>query len=143
MALTKEQKDFILKRLNSQWYPVKLECDGYIVHLKLERVQDLKLAVEVYVNSFVKGEWLVHPDKHVESKFFPSRFVYVISPAKKKQAIKRLGKKRAYEFYPDLDKKIEYKGTHFSSGKTALNHLIKVSGSIELITEMENETALA
>lgn len=135
MSLSTEQKAFILKCLNSQLHSVDLKCDGYTVRLYLQRVQDLKLATEVFVDGWVKGEWLTNPDKHPESKFFPYRYKHFYSPSKKKIILKRWGKRRAYELFPDLDKKLEYRGTHFSSGRAALNHLIKVSDSIELLTK--------
>ena len=76
MSLSTEQKAFILKRLNSQLHSVDLKCDGYTVRLYLQRVQDLKLAIEVFVDGWVKGEWLTNPDEHPESKFFPCRYKY-------------------------------------------------------------------
>lgn len=136
MTLSKAQKDFAIKKLDSQFSCIDLDCDGHRVRLTLERVQDLKLAVAVYVNSWCKGEWLVNPDKHPESKFYQNRFKSLYSPIKKKKIIKQFGKRRAYEIFPKLDDKIHFKGTHFSSGRAAINHLVKVCDSIELVTEM-------
>lgn len=136
MTLSKAQKDFILKKIDSQFDCVDLDCDGYRIRLSLERIQDLKLAVAVYVNSWCKGEWLLHPELHPEGKFYPDRYKSVYSPVKKKKIIKAFGKKRAYENFPSLDEKIHYKGTHFSTGRAAINHLVKVCDSIELVTEM-------
>jgi hypothetical protein len=134
--LSKEQKEFILKQLNSFFQSVYLMCDGHEVSLKLERVQNFKLAVGVYVDGWMKGVWLLRPEEHPESKFFPNKAKSIYSPKRKQEIIKAFGKRRAYKEFPNLDGKIESKGTHFSTPQAALNHLIKVSESIELLTEM-------
>ncbi|AZN69288.1 hypothetical protein DX910_14540 [Acinetobacter haemolyticus] len=136
MALTKVQKDFVIGRLKNQWQQVRLKCDGFEVALGLVQVTDSKLAVSIYIDDYFKGAWIIKPNDHVESKFLPIRTKSVYSPARKKQILKEFGKRNSYKYFPDLDKKIESKGTHFSSGHAALNHLVKVSDSIELITEM-------
>lgn len=136
MSLSKEQKAFIIKELNNQMSVIKLNCDGFEVSLSLERVQNFKLAIGLYVNGFMKGSWIIRPDDYHESKFLPIRTKSKYSPKIKQQIIKIWGKRRAYKEYPDLDEKIEYKGSHFSSARSALNHLNKVSESIELLTEV-------
>lgn len=136
MSLSKEQKEFILKTLDSQFQMVYLMCDGYEVSLQLERVQNLKLAIGIYVNGWMKGDWLLHPADHPESKFLPIRSKALWKPKQKQEIIKTFGKRQAYKNFPSLDEKIEMKGSHFSSGRAALNHLIKVSDSIELLAEM-------
>lgn len=135
-TLTKAQKDFAIERLKSQWQQVKLKCDGYTVDLQLVQVKNTKLAISVYVNSYFKGVWFTKPDEHVESKFLPIITKAFYSSVEKKKIIKAFGKKRAYENFPSLDEKIHYKGTHFSTGRAAINHLVKVCDSIELVTEM-------
>lgn len=134
--LSKEQKAFILKTLNSQFQMIYLMCDGYEVSLKLERVQNLKLAIGIYVNGWMKGGWLLNPKEHAESRFFPNRTKSIYSPKKKEEIIKVFGKRRAYKEFPNLDGKIQMKSTHFSTAQSAINHLSKVSESIVLLTEM-------
>ncbi|MBK0062405.1 MULTISPECIES: hypothetical protein [unclassified Acinetobacter] len=136
MTLTKAQKDFVVNRLKSQWRQVKLKCDGFEVTLGLIQVTDTKLAVEIYINNFFKGTWVLNPEKHIESKFLPIRYLWLWSPKEKKEILKKFGKRAAYKNFPDLDKRLEHKTTHFTSGRAAINHLIKVCDSIELITEI-------
>ncbi|MDV4263339.1 hypothetical protein ACG9XY_12490 [Acinetobacter seifertii] len=142
MALTKEQKDFILQRLDNQFSSVKLKCDEYEVSLYLTRVQNLKLAIEIFVNGYFKMTWLLNPDQHPESKYYPNGTQALFKPSAKAKLFKEFGKRRAYKFFPNLDEVITFKRTHFSTARAALTHLIKVSDSIELITEMKSETAL-
>ena len=136
MSLTKEQKEFILNQLTSQFSRVDLLCDGFEVQLKLERVQNLKLAIGVYVNGWMKGSWLLKPEDYKESKFLPVRTKSAYSPKKKQEIIKAFGKREAYKSFPKLDAKIEIKSSYFNTARSALSHLIKVSDSIELLTEM-------
>lgn len=135
-TLTKAQKDFAIERLKSQWKQVKLKCDGHTVDLQLVQVKNTKLAISVYVNSYFKGVWFTKPDEHVESKFLPIITKAFYSSVEKKKIIKEFGKRNAYKYFPNLDEKYVGKGSHFLSGRTAINHLIKVSDSIELVTEM-------
>lgn len=133
-TLTKVEKDYIVKELNSQFSQVVLMCDGYRVSLALERVQDFKLAIGIYVNHMIKGAWMLKPNEHPESKFLPIRQKALYSSTKKAKIFKEFGKIRAREYFPNLDLVHEYRGSHFSTGRAAINHLIKVSDSIELLT---------
>ncbi|MFA2969804.1 hypothetical protein KWE21_04190 [Acinetobacter pittii] len=142
MALTNEQREFILKSLDNQFSSVKLKCDEFEVSLHLARVQNLKLAIEIFIDGYFKMMWLLNPDQHPESKYYPNGTQALFKPAAKAKLIKEMGKRRAYKFFPNLDEVITFKRTHFSTARAALTHLIKVSDSIELITEMKSETAL-
>lgn len=136
MTLTKAQKDFAIDRLKSQWQPVKLKCDGYTVDLQLVQVKNTKLAISIYVNSYFRGVWFTSPDEHVESKFYPILTKAFYSSVAKKKIIKEFGKRNAYKYFPNLDEKYVGKGSYFSTGRAAINHLVKVCDSIELVTEM-------
>ncbi len=53
MSLSKEQKAFILEKLNHQYSTVKIKCNDHEISLCLERVSKMKLAVGVYVDGFL------------------------------------------------------------------------------------------
>ncbi|MHA3079529.1 hypothetical protein [Acinetobacter sp. ANC 5502] len=142
MSLSKEQKAFILEKLNHQYSSVKVKCNGYEISLCLERVAKTKLAINVYVDGFFKSVWLFKPDEHIESKFYPTLYKSYYS-AKQKAELTKIWGKREVKKRCDLDVKYEYKLPFFNSARSALNHLIKVSDSIDLITEMNNEKAVA
>jgi len=129
--LSKEQKDLILKQLNCQFNAVYLMCDGYEITLKMERYK-MKLVISIYVNGSVKGAWAVKPEEHPESKFLASHQKSYYSAKRKAEIIKIFGKCKANKRY-NLEQKFEYKLPFFSTAQAALNHLIKVSDSIELI----------
>ncbi|HCA5335492.1 TPA: hypothetical protein MW296_000131 [Acinetobacter baumannii] len=142
MALTKEQKDFILKQLNSQYSSVKFKCDEHEVSLSLERIDTLKLAICVYVDGISKSIWLHKPEEHKQSKFYPTRYKSYYSAKKRAELIKTFGKRWVKEHF-DIDAKFEYKLPFFNTAKSALSHLIKVSNDIELITEVKIESTFA
>lgn len=134
--LSKEQKDFILKRLSHLFTNVQLLCDGHKIDLSMRRVSKMKLGIVLYIDGFFKGEWIYKPEEHRQSKFFPDRYKSVFNPTVKKKLTKLYGVKKVYKEYPDLDKKVHYKDPYFNTAKSAIDHLIKVSESIELLTEM-------
>lgn len=135
MSLTKEQKAFILEKLNHQYSTVKIKCNDHEISLCLERVAKMKLAVSVYVDGFSKSIWLFKPDEHIESKFYPTLYKSYYS-AKQKAELTKIWGKREVKKRHDLDARYEYKLPFFNSARAAINHLIKVSDSIELISEM-------
>ena len=135
MSLSKEQQNHVLKELDIPYNNVILHCDGHDVTLRLVRMK-MKLVVDIYIDQMFKGIWLTEPDKHPEAKFLPTKKVKIYSQKSKAEIIKVLGKREAKKSFPDLDKVIESKSCYFTSPKAALNHLIKVSDSIELLAEM-------
>ena len=138
-TLSKVEKDYIVKALNSQFSQVVLMCDGYRVSLALERVQDFKLAIGIYVNHMMKGTWMLKPDEHPESKFLPIRKKALYSSTQKAKIFKEFGKRRAREYFPNLDLVHEYRGSHFSTGRAAINHLLRVSATVELVGGVPSE----
>lgn len=134
MSLSKEQKAFAIKELE-KGSRVKLNCDSYEISLMIQR-HKMKLVMGIYVDGTVKGIWCTEHEKHPEAKYLAPYFINVYKPSFKQKIIKLYGKRRAYKEHPDLDAKHEHRLPYFSSATRALNHLIKVSESIELVTEM-------
>lgn len=135
MSLSKEQKALVIERLNRPFGTASFMCDGYEIILKLAR-HKMKLVISIYVNGTVKAIWSIEHEQHSESKFLSPHFISRYKPSHKAKLIKAIGKSKAYKEYPDLDAKQEYRLPYFSSALKAVNHLIKVSDSIELLTEM-------
>lgn len=133
MKLSKEQKEFAIKELDT-YNHVALLCDGYEISLRIQR-HKMKLVVGIFVNDTVKGCWCTESSEHPEAKYLAPYFVSKYKPTFKNKLLKIYGKRKAYREHPDLDDKYEYRLPYFSSATRAINHLIKVSESIELITE--------
>ncbi|OTG68289.1 hypothetical protein B9T25_06300 [Acinetobacter sp. ANC 4470] len=134
MSLSKEQKTFAIKELE-KGNRVNLTCDSYEISLMIQR-HKMKLVVGIYVDGTVKGIWCAEHEKHPEAKYLAPYFINVYKPSFKQKLIKLCGKRRAYKEYPDLDAKHEHRLPYFANVTKAINHLIKVSDSIELLTEM-------
>lgn len=132
--LTKEQKAFAIKELETNWL-LLLNCDGYEITLKIQR-HKMKLVIGIYVDGTVKGVWCSEYEKHPEAKYLAPYFINVWKLNSKKEIIKTYGKKEAYKRFPDLDAKHEYRLPYFANATKAINHLMKVSESIEILTEM-------
>lgn len=132
--LTKEQKAFAIKELETK-FQLLMKCDGYEILLKFGLSKN-KLVVRVFVDGDAKPIWSKEHDKHPEAKYLAPHFINLYKPKDKAMVIKELGKRRAYKHYPDLDKKVEYRLPYFANATKAINHLMKVSESIELLTEM-------
>lgn len=132
MSLNKEQKAFAIKELET-YNHVQLKCDGYEISLRIQR-HKMKLVVGIFVDGTVKGVWCSEHEKHPEAKYLAPYFISKYKAAFKAKILKAYGKRRAYKEYPELDDKHEYRLPYFSNATKAINHLIKVSDSIELLT---------
>lgn len=132
--LTKEQKAFAISELETKW-KLQLKCDGYEITLKIQR-HKMKLVVGIFVNGTIKGAWCTEYKEHAEAKYLAPYFIPVWKTNSKKELIKTYGKREAYKRFSDLDAKHEYRLPYFSNATKAINHLIKVSDSIELLAEM-------
>lgn len=121
--LSKEQikelsaKKFIFGRL-------KLKCDGYVITLR-DGIYKRKIRTELSVDGWLKGEWLIEPDAHPESKFYMPFVRYV----KKSARSKKREKIELDMCRPD-----------FASIGQALRHLNKVCDSVEIIEEKDCES---
>jgi len=136
MSLSKEQKALAIEQLTSQFKTIRLKCDDYEITLKLERFQ-MKLIIAIYVNGVIKGIWSTKPGEHPESKFLRTCSRSCYSAKQKALIIKEVGKRQAIKHF-DINKKFEYKLPYFNTAQSALNHLVKVSNSVELLTEVQS-----
>lgn len=134
MSLSKEQKESVIQDLSSLFKTVKLNCDGYEITLRLMR-HKMKLIIAIYINGEVKGMWSSKPEEYPESKFLAVRKKSVYTPSEKAKILKEFGKRDAKKQF-NIDQQFEYRLPYFSTARSALNHLIKVSESIEILTEM-------
>lgn len=132
--LNKTQKALAIKELETKWQ-LLLKCDGYEITLKIQR-HKMKLVIGIYVDGTIKGCWCTKHLEHPEAKYLAPYFINVWKTKSKQELIKTYGKREAYKRFPDLDDKHEYRLPYFANATKAINHLMKVSESIELLTEM-------
>lgn len=133
MKLSKDQIEVLAKDLSHPYgRGVKLLCDGYTVHLVVERYKGMTYRVMTYVNGVFKGTWFSSKNAHPEQKFLRKLVRPLCSPAKKREMEKIMGKRH-------IKNDPYYSATHTSywadwaNGKAALNHLNRVCESVELV----------
>lgn len=132
VPLTKQNRAEHEQKLSFLWGTLSLHCDGYDVSLQVHQVK-MKLVVETFVDGVFKGEWMMPEEgkEFPQCQFLNKKTIRAYSPKQKAGLIKRFGKRRAYQMF-DLDRvKFYYSGT-WTSGKTAISHLMKVCKSVEV-----------
>lgn len=134
--LTKEQRAHLAKELDSPWGNVVLLCDGRRISLQVQRCSgpSIKYRVMTYVDGRFWGAWCKGDTP--EAKFLRKTERPLTSPARRKLAEKRLGKRwvAAQPIYTAVH---TFWHPDWPSGKAAINHLCKVCESVE-ITQREH-----
>lgn len=121
---------------NKLSYPfggVKLRIDGHDISVMVEKEspKSLKYVLAVYVDGYIKGEWLVN-DCEIRRKFYCKRTKTLLPKGFRKSPIlKRMKKKEQEEWIKEHV--CEYYIPYFSSFKMLKAHLTKNNDSIELI----------
>jgi hypothetical protein len=134
MKLSKEQKDQAIQKLSNPWGSINLICDGYCVALQVQRTSALSFRVMTFVNGEFKGSWCNAENECPESKFLRKTVRSLTSPSRKRELEKILGKRHVAKD-PFYSKTHTYYLPDFASGKAAINHMCKVSESIQIVEE--------
>ena len=129
--MTKEDWAYVEETVKRLYKIVKLNCDGYILSLRLRRVDVYKLAICVYVNSKLRGDWILN-DCEERRRFFKRTQKSILSASGMK-IFRKLSKK----------KQEEWRGSYFydiylpywTSFRSLKKHLIENNKSIELVKE--------
>lgn len=133
--MTDAEWDLIKKRLGSQYHPVNLLIDGYLVNLELTRIGVYKLAITFFIDGHFKGIWLSR-DCEERRRFFPMtlRNVYDL---KARAAFKKFSKSTREMVHIDFEQKYASYGFCWTSFPRMKQHFIKNNTSIELTGEPE------
>ena len=123
----KEWKEIEIK-LQLQYNPVHIVCDGHKVTLVLERTTVYKNHIAVYIDKKMKLSWLTE-DCDIRRRFTCPRTKAVIVGKRKKELTKGLGKKDLAEF--DKRNKYTYFTPYWTAFSSLKKHLIKNNKSIE------------
>ncbi len=130
---TEEQWKIVEEKLFGCFGMVKLLIDGYEVLLMIHRIGKMQLAIAVYINGQIKGEYL---DKGSEEsrRFYFLKKRYVMS-LKYRQKVKRLSKRVREGLILHEDDVVTYYYPWWTSFKSLRRHLIKNNESIELMED--------
>lgn len=144
MKLSKEQRDKAVEMLSTPWGQATLRCDGYLVTLDVRRVSKSSMSYRVltYVNGKMNSAWCYEENAAPEAKFLRKSVRPNVSPARRKEAEKALGKRRVAKD-PYWSGSMTLYLPDWANGKAAINHLCKVCESVELLDLNAAREALA
>lgn len=131
--MTKEEWAEAESRMSTPLGSVDMKIDGYDVSLRVVRAGNLKYCIAVYVNGYIKGEW-VTKDCDIRRRFFCKHTKSLLS-AKEKKQLARERKAVREEVLRLYNGRLEYYWyePYFSSFKTLKSHFTKNNTSIEII----------
>jgi hypothetical protein len=134
MKLSKEQKDKAIADLSHPWGNVNLICDEFRISLQVQRFKGMTYRVVTFVNGEWKGVWMSAENSHPEQKFMRLS-VKPLYRGKIKQDMEKIYGKRHVAKDPRFSKTITHYFPDFASGKAAINHMCKVSESIQIVEQ--------
>ncbi len=134
--MTKEEWLEAENKMSGPHGMVDMRIDGYDVSLRVAKSGKLKYCIAVYVNGYIKGEWLVK-DCEIRRKFFRCGVKSAFSKKEKDKIFKGMSKKQREKFEAENYDRLHYKyyEPYFSSFKTLKSHFIKNNTSIEMVRE--------
>lgn len=125
--MTRDECMAVERRLVYPGARVELRCDAYSVLLEVQR-ERMRMFVVVYVDGFLKGEWLL---KDCEERRRFMRPVTIRPKPYTPRQVRLLGKKWCDE------SRAKYTGTYYAwdwkSVRSLLRHLHKHNSSVELV----------
>ncbi|MDZ4127269.1 MAG: hypothetical protein U1E02_24350 [Hydrogenophaga sp.] len=132
--MTKEDWAQAELELSKPWGRVELLIDGYTVSLVVGRMKPLKYCIAVYVNGFMKGEW-VKGECEEAKRFLRPMVKRYYSPATVAGITKGLSKTVAQKFIKErgLDKTFTLYDLGWPSFGPMKRHLLANNTSIELV----------
>lgn len=129
--MNKEEWALLERELSSLYGNAELAIDGYTVTFQTG-LCDRRLVIAVYVNGWMKGEWLIKKTEEC-TRFFRPITVSRYKPSDKKRLIKGFSKAQIKKYFPDIDAKGVYYTSHWLSYAPLKRHLIANNKSIVLV----------
>jgi len=129
--VTQQEWKEVEEKLKSFYQIVELRCDNYKISLILERMDQFKNAIVVYVNGKIKGEWMTSECEE-SRRFFRKVTKSILSP-KQKKLYNKMSKKLKNELGMKLT--YSYYVATWTSFRSLKKHLIEQNQSIELVRQ--------
>lgn len=146
-AITKQQWEEIESKLQGLLATVKFRYKGQELTVQKGFVSESKMALHVYIDGYIKGDWAFldypagsegrsdrEPPPAIIRDVWRKQNKAVYSPQRKQKMIKAVGKRRAYEIFPNLDEKRILYWPDFAKAKTLVRQFSKLDG-ITLVEE--------
>lgn len=143
-TIPKDVKAYLIARLDRPYGDASLMCDGHLINLEVRRASDksLRYVVCVYVDGVWKGEWCLERYTGPEQKFARRVERPLYKPAERAQLLKagpaygRKGSAERREFEAGVNTTYVIYAPVFSSGRAAINHMLRVSETVAVPEEM-------
>lgn len=128
-VITPQDWKEIEQRLKDFYHQVKLICDGYEVTLMLQRLDQFRNAIAVYVNGKFEGKWLIEDCEERRRFLCPKTKNYY--SRKEMATFKKISKKMFNEI--QAKNKFVYYEPYWTSFRALKSHLVKNNEQIELV----------
>lgn len=138
MAISKEQWAEIESKLSGVLGRVELLCDGYKITAVIEK-NKMKLVVSVYVDGFIKGDWIFNEgDSEIPRKFHQEKKRFVMSAHYRAWAIKQSkskiwSKEERAKYAAEVNQTRSHYWPHWPNAKAFCRHIRKTCTSIEIV----------
>lgn len=128
---SKEQWAEFEERADRLYCTQKLTCDGFELSVTKAQISKNKLGVVVYVNGWIKGEWLGGEKADcAEQRFMRPVERYAYRPKFRQEMLKLMGKRRYAQ--EGMDRKVKYFMPDWPSGAALRRHLAKTCKAITI-----------
>jgi hypothetical protein len=150
MAITKAQWQQIESEMARGFVNIKFSYQGFELSIQRERKSESMTVLAVYIDGYIKGEWLGNIDDikadapSILKEVYCHKTIAVYKPAQIAKIEKIFGKRRAKTEWPNLHKKIVCLAPYFSKASVLCRQLKKLKG-LEVIKAdcLNNEPVLS
>jgi hypothetical protein len=129
--MTKDEWALLERELSSLYGSAELTIDGYTVTFQTG-LCDRRLVIAVYVNGWMKGEWVVNKTEECK-RFCRPVVTNLFKPSERKRLTKGFSKSMIKKYFPNIDKKGEYYSPHWLTFAPLKRHLIANNKSVVLV----------
>lgn len=135
--ITKEMWKAIEEEMSGSWVAIQFGYKGHEISVNRVRESESKTSLQVYIDGFVKGEWVSFKDgKDGISDKAPSvladvwcRKTKALHDNKFKTAVTKIhGKRGVKKAYPDLDARVVFHIPNFSKASVLCRQYKKLEG---------------
>ena len=130
--MNREQWAALEVELRTPYGYAQLQADGHVLTLNVQRYKGLQYAITVYVDGFIKGEWM-KKESEVGAKFWRPVLSSLFAGTALKRFEKEAGKRAAVRMKKQFPPTLVMHSPYFASVAVLRRHLVKTCSSIELV----------
>ena len=130
MSISKELWQQIEEELKGIFGSASFKLDGHEISIERRSKTEGMTVLCVFIDGKIEYKF-IQPDKHpseIHSKVWRTRKVSVYSPKEKQRIYKEFGKRKAKEYFPNLEKKGAYLDSTFNTALSLVRQFKKLEG---------------